>query len=263
MPVHICTACGTSYPDASEPPRQCLICDDERQYVQPGGQAWTTPERLGRSHVNGWRQLETSLFEIHTHPQFGIGQRALLLRTAEGNILWDCIPLLDESLITFIKEKGGLKAIAFSHPHYYSNMHDWARTFDCPVYIHKLDEQWVFGKGEHVKYWEGEELLLFNGIRLINAGGHFPGSSILHVPHLSAKGVLFTGDTLVLSLHKQHISVMYSYPNRVPLPRKEVQRIGDLVNKISFDALYSYTKDLDLAENVKEIFRRSMDRYLA
>ncbi|HMF66355.1 MAG TPA: MBL fold metallo-hydrolase, partial [Phyllobacterium sp.] len=84
MPIHICSTCGTSYPETPEPPRGCRICEDERQFVPPAGQAWTTPERLGRGHVNAWRQLEAGLFEIHTWPQFGIGQRALLLRSAEG-----------------------------------------------------------------------------------------------------------------------------------------------------------------------------------
>ena len=51
MPVHSCSACGTSYPDTPEPPRHCRICDDERQYVPPNGQAWTTPETLGRGRV--------------------------------------------------------------------------------------------------------------------------------------------------------------------------------------------------------------------
>src|SRR6187431_1526084 len=103
MPVHICSACGTSYKDASEPPRRCRICDDERQFVPPNGQAWTTPERLGRGHVNAWRQLEADLFEIHTHPPFAINQRALLLRTAQGNILWDCLALLDEATESLIR----------------------------------------------------------------------------------------------------------------------------------------------------------------
>src|SRR5258708_35614376 len=85
MPIHICCACGTSYPDTAEPPSRCLICEDERQFVPPGGQVWTTPDKLAGGHVNAWRHLEEDLFEIHTHPQFGIGQRALLLRTPQRN----------------------------------------------------------------------------------------------------------------------------------------------------------------------------------
>ena len=81
MPIQICNACGTSYPDTPAPPSGCLICEDERQFVPRGGQVWTTPAKLAGGHVNAWRRLETDLFEIHTHPGFGIGQRALLLRT--------------------------------------------------------------------------------------------------------------------------------------------------------------------------------------
>jgi hypothetical protein len=34
--------------------------------------------------------------------QLGIGQRALLLQTPHGNILWDCLAYLDEPLIDFV-----------------------------------------------------------------------------------------------------------------------------------------------------------------
>lgn len=265
----ICATCGTYYPENAGAPADpeaipgstCPICADDRQYIPAGGQRWTTEQTLLGKHSVKVRLLREDVYEMELTPTFAIGQRALLVLSPHGNILWDCIPLLDEALMAFIKEKGGLKAIALSHPHYYSNMHQWAQTFDCPIYIHSNDRQWTFGKDEQVNFWEGEELNFWNNMRLINVGGHFPGSSILHVPHLSMKGTIFTGDTLVLSLHKQHISVMYSYPNRVPLPHREVQRISDLVSKISFDALYSFMKDLDLTENVNEIFKKSMERY--
>ena len=117
MPIQICSNCGTSYPDTDAPPSRCLICDDERQYVPRGGQAWITQEELASGHVNAWRQLETNLFEIHTLPQFGIRQRALLLRTSAGNILWDCIALLDDATEVLVRALGGLRAIAISHPH--------------------------------------------------------------------------------------------------------------------------------------------------
>ena len=92
--------------------------------MPPAGQVWTTPDKLAGGHVNAWRQLEEDLFEIHTHPQFGIGQRALLLRTPRGNVLWDCVSLLDEATISLIRGLGGLRAITISHPHYYTRMQD-------------------------------------------------------------------------------------------------------------------------------------------
>ena len=171
MPIHICSTCGTSYPDTPEPPRHCGICDDERQYVPRGGQAWTTPERLGRGHVNGWRQLETNLFEIHTHPQFGIGQRALLLRTAAGNVLWDCLALLDDATEALIRALGGLRAIAISHPHYYASMVEWSRALDdAPMYVHAADRQWVMRPDPAIVFWEGETKRLGDGLTIIRCG---------------------------------------------------------------------------------------------
>ena len=46
MPMFICTACGTQFTPTDAPPAACPVCDDERQFVPPGGQNWTTHERL-------------------------------------------------------------------------------------------------------------------------------------------------------------------------------------------------------------------------
>jgi glyoxylase-like metal-dependent hydrolase (beta-lactamase superfamily II) len=192
---------------------------------------------------------------------FAIGQRALLVLSENGNVLWDCIPLLDELTIEFIRSKGGLKAIGFSHPHYYSNMNEWAETFDCPIYIHEKDGNCIVDKGRHVQLWTGNEKMLWEGIRIINIGGHFAGSSILHVPFLSPAGTIICGDTLFLSPGKKHFSVMYSYPNRMPLSLQEMQRVRKRFDSIQFDAFYGYQNLQNLNENVKEIFNESMKRY--
>ena len=133
MPAFICSACGTQYPPSDTPPVQCPVCEDERQYIPPEGQSWTTLERLRISHHNGFRQYEPGLIGIGTQPKFAIGQRALLLCTPEGNILWDCISLIDDATITLINGLGGLHAIAISHPHFYTTLVDWSRAFGgCP-----------------------------------------------------------------------------------------------------------------------------------
>lgn len=87
--------------------------------------------------------VEARMTSIYTEPKFGIGQRCILLETSGGNVLWDCIAYLDDETEKFINDKGGLKAIVISHPHYYTTHLDWAKTFDCPVYIAKDDEEWV------------------------------------------------------------------------------------------------------------------------
>ena len=73
----------------------------------------------------------------------------------EGNILWDCITVLDADTGARIRELGGIRAIAISHPHFYSRMADWAQEFGAAVYVHEADRQWVMQPSERVQYWAG------------------------------------------------------------------------------------------------------------
>jgi hypothetical protein len=165
-------------------------------------------------------------------------------------------------VIEFIKSKGDLKAIAFSHPHYYSTMNDWAEVFNCPVYIHQNDEQWVFNMGDNVTLWTGAEKELWDGIKIINIGGHFPGSSILHVPFLSPGGAVLCGDTFAIAPSKRHISAMYSYPNRIPLPLHEMHRLKKQMSGIPFDTMYGYADFQNIYLNAKELLENSMEKYV-
>src|SRR5262245_46418552 len=116
MPHFICTTCGTQFAEAIAPPEACLICEEPRQYVRSSGQQWTTHDRLRRSHVNTLRFEEPGLIALGIEPAFAIGQRAFFLRSPGGNVLWDCLPLLDEALAEAIRALGGVGAIAISHP---------------------------------------------------------------------------------------------------------------------------------------------------
>jgi glyoxylase-like metal-dependent hydrolase (beta-lactamase superfamily II) len=207
-------------------------------------------------------QINENVYELEITPRFAIGQRAFLIISKNGNILWDCFPLLNAPTIEFIKAKGGLRGIAFSHPHYYSNMKDWAKTFDCPIYIHKSDEKWIMERGEKLYLWEGEELPLWDDIRMINIGGHFPGSSILHVPFLSKEGTIFVGDTVYVSPSMKHMAVMFSYPNRIPLPKEEVRKVKKRFDKVPFDKLFGFYSYQNVTQNPKSIMEAFMNRYL-
>ena len=57
MPLYICTACGTQYPESAQAPAQCVICEEERQYVPPRGQTWTTFEALRAGYRPGRGEL--------------------------------------------------------------------------------------------------------------------------------------------------------------------------------------------------------------
>ena len=136
MHAYICTACGTQYPPSESSPARCTICEDERQFVPLGGQGWTTLEAMRLRHFNAWRQHEPGLIGIGSQPTFAIGQRALLICTPNGNVLWDCISLIDDATVTLINGLGGLKAIAISHPHFYTTLGEWSRAFGgIPVHL--------------------------------------------------------------------------------------------------------------------------------
>ena len=99
MPAWICLTCGVQYPETGQPPDGCAICLDERQYVGWDGQRWTTMPEIAGDHAVVLREEEPGLVGIGVEPAFAIGQRALLVRTPHGNVLWDCVSLLDDQLV--------------------------------------------------------------------------------------------------------------------------------------------------------------------
>ena len=263
MAIHICNTCGTSYPDSPEPPAGCAICTDERQFVPRGGQVWTTPSRLAAAHVNAWRRLEPDLFEIHTHPGFGIGQRALLLRTPQGNVLWDCLALLDDATETLVRALGGLDAIAISHPHYYSCMQDWARAFSCPVHLHAADADWVMRPDPAIRHWDGEALEIAQGVTLLRLGGHFPGGTVLHWSGgAEGRGALLSGDIVQVAMDLSRVSFLWSYPNMMPLAAATVRRIADKLTPWRFDRIYGAFPGRQVMSGGAHAVQQSAARYI-
>ena len=265
MSAFICSACGTQYPPSDAPPAQCPVCEDERQYIPPEGQSWTTLERLRISHHNGFRQYEPGLIGIGTQPKFAIGQRALLLCTPEGNILWDCISLIDDATITLINGLGGLHAIAISHPHFYTTLVDWSRAFgDVPVHLHANDAKWVRQPDHCIKFWQGERFELLKGVTLIHGGGHFPGGSMLHwAAGAEGKGVVCSADIAIVNLDRKSFAFMRSIPNHIPLSEKAVRAIGAALMPLAFDRVYSHHFERVMHSGAKQILQSSVERYVA
>jgi glyoxylase-like metal-dependent hydrolase (beta-lactamase superfamily II) len=264
MEAYICETCGTQYPPTERPPAHCTICDDERQYVGWKGQRWTTLEALREDHYNRLQSEESNLTGIGTEPPFAIGQRALLVQTPAGNLLWDCITLLDSATIEAVWALGGVRAIAVSHPHFYSSMVAWSQAFEAPVYLHAADRRWVMRPDPGIVFWEGEEQQLWDDLTLIRCGGHFPGGTVLHWPAgAGGRGALLTGDTLMVASDRRHVSFMYSFPNYIPLPAAAVQRIVAAVEARPFDRIYGAWWDRVVTEGAQAAVARSAERYLA
>jgi hypothetical protein len=265
MPAFICTACGMQYPPSPTPPDQCRVCEEERQFTPPGGQSWTTLERLAGGHLNGFHQHEPGLIGIRTLPVFAIGQRALLLRTPHGNILWDCISLIDEATVTLIKGLGGLSAIAISHPHFYTTLVEWSRAFgNVPVHLHADDSAWVMRPDACIRPWQGETMQLLPGVTLIRGGGHFPGGTMVHwAAGAEGRGVVCSADIATVNLDRKSFTFMRSYPNHIPLSAAGVRAIGAALEPFQFDRIYSHFFERVIPTGAKPILRASIERYVA
>jgi hypothetical protein len=132
-------------------------------------------------HSNKFRRLATGLTIIETTPAFGIGQRAILARTPTGNVLWDCIALIDDVTVDLLQGLGGVTAMAISHPHYYTTMVEWSRALGgVPIHLHADDRQWVMRAGPAVQFWERDTKPIGPTLTLVRLGGHFDGGTILH-----------------------------------------------------------------------------------
>ena len=263
MPNFICTTCGTQFTKTDQPPNECRICTDERQFVGRSGQQWTTLDELSQSHRNVVRLEELGLFGIGMEPSFAIGQRALLVPHPDGNVLWDCIPLIDDGLVEMIKGIGGISAIAISHPHYYTSIVEWARTFDCPIYLHAADRQWVMRPDAATEFWDGETKNIGDGMTLIRCGGHFDGGTVLHWPEgAGGKGVVLSGDILQVVQDRRWVSFMYSYTNLIPLPASTVRRIVAAVKPYEFDRIYGAWWGKTVFADGKAAVQRSAERYI-
>ena len=264
MPAFICTACGTQYAPGAAPPPRCTICEDERQYVPPRGQTWTTLDALAASHFDVYRQYEPGIIGIGAEPHFAIGQRALLVCTAHGNVLWDTIAMLDAATVTLINGLGGLAAIGISHPHFYTTMVEWSRAFgNVPIHLHAADRDWVMRPDAAIKSWDGETLALLPDVTLIRCGGHFPGGTVLHwAKGARGRGVLSSSDICTVTMDRKFLSFMHSYPNLFPLSAKQVTGIADALEPFAFETIYGHYFDRVIPTGGKEVLKISVARYL-
>ena len=264
MTSYICATCGVQHANTDAAPAHCAICEDERQYIGHNGQSWTTIPELQKDHRNRIEQVAPNLIGIGTVPGFAIGQRALLVQTPQGNVLWDCVSLLDDATVKAIRALGGIAAIAVSHPHTVGSLVEWSQAFDnAPVYWHADNRQWVMRPDPAFVFWEGETQTLLDDITLVRCGGHFEGSDVLHWSQAAdGRGALLTGDTMQIAQDRHYVSFMYSYPNMIPLNKRAIERIVQAVEPFEFDCIYGGWWDYLVGSDAKAVVKRSAERYI-
>ena len=236
MEAFICTACGTQYPPSDAPPQHCPICEEERQYIPPRGQTWTTLGALAAGHFNSYRQHEAGVIGIGTQPAFAIGQRALLVCTPHGNVLWD-----------------------------YTTMVEWSLAFGAvPIHLHAADKRWIMRPGPSVRLWEGDTLDVLPDVTLIRCGGHFPGGTVLHwAKGAGGRGVVCSSDIATVTTDRKFLSFMRSYPNLIPLSARQVEGIAAALAPFAFDTIYGHYFDRVIPRDAKRILDVSVKRYVA
>jgi glyoxylase-like metal-dependent hydrolase (beta-lactamase superfamily II) len=265
MPAYICVTCGVQHAESAAPPPGCAICQDERQYVGWNGQQWTTlDEMAARGHRNVLRDEDPGLTSITTVSTFGIGQQALLLQTPGGNVLWDCVSLLDADTIAAVRARGGIQAIAISHPHFYATCVEWSEAFGgAPIYIHAADRQWVMRPSPRVVLFEREAAEAVPGVTVVQVGGHFDGATVLHWPDgAGGRGAVLSGDTLQVVMDRRYVSFMYSYPNLIPLSAPAVERIAATMRRYRYERIYGAFNGRTVRVEGAQAVERSAERYL-
>jgi hypothetical protein len=262
MPAWICRTCAVQHADTEEPDESCAICSDERQYVGWAGQRWTTMSDLAREHDPDVRTEEPDLIGFGLTPPVGIGQRALLVRTPNGNVLWDCIPVLHDEVRRQISDLGGISAICMSHPHFYASNVEFADAFDARVLIPRADARWIRRPSDRIELFD-DVVEPVPGLTLARIGGHFDGAAVLHWPAGSeGRGALLTGDTIQVVQDRAWVSFMWSYPNLIPLDEATVLDIAARVDRFAFDRVYGGWWGKVVVSDGAAAVRRSADRYV-
>jgi hypothetical protein len=263
MPNYICVTCGTQYAESSQPPAHCPICEDERQYLGANGQEWTTLDALQADRKMVIEPQEVNLYRLKPEPKIGIGQYAYLVQTPNGNVLWDCVPYLDDDTADVINSLGGIAAIAISHPHFHTIMVEWSRAFNAPVYIHEGNRRDVVRPDAALHFWSGATQPIIDGVTAVHCGGHFEGSALLHWRDgADGRGVLLTADTMDVVADTRWVTFMYSYPNYIPLRPSKVRKIVAAAAPFAYDRMYDGFGGV-MDGDAKSKVARSADRYIA
>jgi len=259
----ICETCGTQFEVADRPPGRCPICEDERQYVGWQGQRWTDMATL-RAGKRLRIEEDAGLLGIGV-VDFAIPQRALLLPTDAGNLLWECVSLVTDAALEALRARGGVDAIAISHPHFYSSMVEWSEALGgVPILLHAADRAWVQRASPRIEFWEGDSRRLSDAVTLVRTGGHFDGSTALHWrtgPH--GGGALFPGDAPLVAMDRRHVSFIYSFPNHVPMRSGDVRAMQARLRGLEFEDVYGFTWGRNILGGGRAAVDASFARHLA
>jgi glyoxylase-like metal-dependent hydrolase (beta-lactamase superfamily II) len=136
--------------------------------------------------------LDEGLWRLR-NPKVGWGHASYLLETAGGPVLLDCPTVLTPALVEFLRARGGVVRIIYTHHHFLGAGQRVRQLFGAETVLHRADAHPQIVTLT-VDSWVSEEEAALDGrggepIRALLVGGHTPGSLFLGYGTR-----LFTGD---------------------------------------------------------------------
>ncbi len=142
-------------------------------------------------------------------------------------------------------------------------MLEWSSALgDVPILLHAADREWIVRPDSRIELWDGETHALPGGLTLLRLGGHFAGGTVLHWPAgASGRGALLSGDIVQVLAHRRSVTFMWSYPNMLPLPAREVERIAAVLEPWEFGRIWGAWNRVIHAD-AKAVLHESAARYV-
>lgn len=255
----LCGNCGTQF---AVRPDRCPVCADDRLSGDRNGQNWITHTELA-SRFKLRIGHDAGLLAIAIDGDFAIGQRMLHMPTGAGNILWECTSLVTEEAVQALHDAGGVDRIIVSHPHFYTAMVAWSEALaGVDILLHEADREWICRPSPHIRFWRGDSLRLSEDVTLVNVGGHFPGSTVLHWTNGPRGGVLCAGDAPQVMRDHRSAAFMYSFPNYLPMRVSDVRRMRDLLAPFDYEDVYGYAWGRNILGDGRACIESSFEDYL-
>lgn len=263
---------------------------DDRQYPCPTGQAYTSQRQLVPKTTFTFvpEESDDRILRLKLDPPVAIGQTPILLLTTNGAVIWDCCGFNSVELmqqICKLSPTGKVAAIFISHPHFFGSSLTWAKMLDCNVFISKLDRHWyqrgldpshphadLAARQQYIVEVERDRFALphIPSVTLIRCGGHFPGSNVLHwerdsetQPSKEPKGAaVFCADTFMVMLDRKRFTFAYSFPNNIPLPPRDVEKIWLQMRAFSWSTTFGGWSGRHILSGSRSALLRSARYYI-
>ena len=129
------------------------------------------------------------------------------------------------------------------------------------MYVNEANLPFVARQDSAILPWSGRVEPL-PGVSLIQVGGHFPGSAVVHFTARDAKGVLLSSDTVFVNPDQASVSFMRSFPNHIPPSPAVVARVVSALDTLGYDRLYGNFTNA-IRRDGRAVVHRSAERHAA